>query len=1106
MKVFHHQGYFILWIIISIQTQAIANQGLIFVPQQLKLEIQQGQILQRAVSLLSVNADVSYTVQKDDEVNWIKIINPNGKTKPFIAQITLRIDASQLTPGTYQTTLSATSSQGGLASLKLELIVSNPPLKILYMYGEIDVSGRTPQDIQYSGIPFEQMRLDDTNPKGMSKFRQGIEELGFKMDQFWDLSVTLTDDFLKSYQLIILSSNQKLWSNEEARAVSRWVRRGGGIIAFTDANFGGYWENVGRDNERGRDSDNLLTAQFGLFFLTDQGGQRGINLIKEWTTPHFINTAISKKTRLSFEGQGCSPIRILRDWPGKMPRDTAYQLAPFQNSGTSGAITINDPDLGENIQNDALDCALAAAEIGQGRILGIFDRNTFWNQSTGTDITKADNFTLAQNMVLWATRKTKLKRFVKITGELKKWHKITLTFEGPETSEQDSINPFLDYRLNVTFSNGKKTFLVPGYYAADGEAAETGASTGNKWRVHFVPYETGNWSYKASFRSGKNIAITDDENAGISDYFDGEEGAFQVAQSNKIGRDLRGKGFLEYVGHHYLRFQNGDWFLKAGADSPETLLAYADFDNTYPTKVRSDSNNLLKTWKAHIEDWQNGDPTWQGEKGKGLIGAINYLSEKGNNAFSFLTYNAGGDGTNVWPFVNPENPLQYDCSKLDQWEIIFEHADKKGMFLHFKTQEEENDNHSTWGLDGGDLGIERKLYYRELIARFGHHLALNWNIGEENTQTRTQQQEMIAYFQKHDPYQHPIVIHTYPVAPFNTEIYEGLIGSQSQLTGPSLQLSFNRIHAFTLNWVKRSAEEGREWVVTSDEQNPPLIGVAPDTGWEGFNTQTNPTQKNIRQNVLWGNLMAGGGGVEYYFGYNLPENDLNAENWRSRDNMWDYNKYALEFFVDNHIPFWEMTNQNELIGNLDANNQKYCLAKPDSIYVIYLAQGGTTELRLNPDKDIIYEIFWYNPRTGGALQQGEITTIQAKDTVTVGPPPSEPAEDWVALLINPGSALGIENDLAGQHPHFKEEWFQAFPNPARDYVQVSYTGPSSADLSYVKSALYTSEGRKLMSSFFSKQGENWLSEFDLRGLPRGTYYMVIDCGDLKVRKIVLADF
>ena len=78
------------------------------------------------------------------------------------------------------------------------------------------------------------------------------------------------------------------------------------------------------------------------------------------------------------------------------------------------------------------------------------------------------------------------------------------------------------------------------------------------------------------------------------------------------------------------------------------------------------------------------------------------------------------------------------------------------MFLHFKTQETENE----LLLDGGDLGTQRKLYYRELIARFWHHLALNWNLGEEiNNATTTQKKAWANYFWKHDPYQHHIVIH-----------------------------------------------------------------------------------------------------------------------------------------------------------------------------------------------------------------------------------------------------------------------------------------------------------------------------------------------------------
>jgi len=80
-----------------------------------------------------------------------------------------------------------------------------------------------------------------------------------------------------------------------------------------------------------------------------------------------------------------------------------------------------------------------------------------------------------------------------ITGELMKWHKVTLTFDGPRASETDDNNPFLNYRLNVLFTHkaSGKSYLVPGYFAADGNAGETSVTAGDKWRVHFAPDVTG---------------------------------------------------------------------------------------------------------------------------------------------------------------------------------------------------------------------------------------------------------------------------------------------------------------------------------------------------------------------------------------------------------------------------------------------------------------------------------------------------------------------------------------------------------------------------------------------------------------------------------------
>jgi hypothetical protein len=59
------------------------------------------------------------------------------------------------------------------------------------------------------------------------------------------------------------------------------------------------------------------------------------------------------------------------------------------------------------------------------------------------------------------------------TGDLKKWHTVTLTFDGPSASETGTPNPFTNYRVNMTFSQGSNSLLMPGFFAADGNAANT---------------------------------------------------------------------------------------------------------------------------------------------------------------------------------------------------------------------------------------------------------------------------------------------------------------------------------------------------------------------------------------------------------------------------------------------------------------------------------------------------------------------------------------------------------------------------------------------------------------------------------------------------------
>lgn len=580
-----------------------------------------------------------------------------------------------------------------------------------------------------------------------------------------------------------------------------------------------------------------------------------------------------------------------------------------------------------------------------------------------------------------------------ISSELLTWHKITITFTGPYSSEYDTVNPFTDYRLDVEFSDGNKKILVPGYFAADGNAAETSARSGDKWRVHFCPPSEGNWNYTVRFLKGKNIAVTNDISKGEKCFIDGKEGSFNVEKTDKASPDFRAKGRLQYNGTHFLKYAGtGEIFLKGGADSPENFLGYSDFDGTYyggNNKARSGEaapNSGLHSYKPHLQDWKEGDPQWKNGKGRGMIGALNYLSSKGMNSFYFLTMNILGDGEDVWPYTDRNERYRFDCSKLDQWEIVFSHADKLGIMKHFVLQETENE----CLLDCGYLDVQRKLYLRELVARFSHNLGITWNLGEEHHatdwspygQTYQDTKKMADYLRETDPYDNFIVVHTHSAPQQRIRDLTAYLGYKN-VEGPSIQCgNADQVHDDAVYWLKKSADSGHPWVVCLDEIGSANKGALPDAFDSAHDT--------IRHKVLWGNLMAGGAGVEWYFGYQYPQSDLNCEDWRSRDKLWDQTGIALDFF-HKYLPFTTMTNSD----GITRTKEDYCLAKAGEIYAIYLPEGGTTEILLDPGN---YGIRWFNPRVGGDLMSGTIEKVTGIGFVSIGFPPVDPGKDWVCLI------------------------------------------------------------------------------------------------------------
>ncbi len=588
------------------------------------------------------------------------------------------------------------------------------------------------------------------------------------------------------------------------------------------------------------------------------------------------------------------------------------------------------------------------------------------------------------------------------------WHTITLPFIGPHVNEKDVNNPFLNYRLTVEFTYTgseldtnnqvvKHSYTVRGFYGADGNAAHTGASSGNVWQARFTPDIPGEWTYKARLHAGNNIALSNNLADGEPISINNAQGSFVVQRSDKHGKDFRASGRLN-VESGYFKFEStptdsGDYWLKGGTNSPENLLGYADFDGTYRIKAKARNgeakpSDVLHTYAPHIKDWQMGDPTWNQGRGKSLIGAINYLSDVGMNSAYFLTLNILGDGKDVWPYVTPDDFTRFDVSKLEQWEVLFQHMQSKGILLHIVVQETENERM----LDDGNMGPQRQLYFRELIARYGHHLGLIWNLGEENgpasftphAQNDAQRKAMATYLKEMDPYQHPVLLHTHSHDPARSDILNEIVGFKA-LDGLSLQADERKGVAEVIRELKaQSKSAGKEWLITMDEIGKWDIAAQTDL--------LDPTHYTLQRYVLWGGLMSGAAGIEWYFGAKVPHNDLTSEDWRQRNNLWRITHHAVEFY-SKHLPYWEM----EPCPSLLIKTKGYCFAKQSDVYALYLVAGSSNKLDLTGVLGN-FEVQWYNPRSGGELNSGSVSNITGGSSVYLGNPKHELNEDWVVLL------------------------------------------------------------------------------------------------------------
>jgi Putative collagen-binding domain of a collagenase len=107
----------------------------------------------------------------------------------------------------------------------------------------------------------------------------------------------------------------------------------------------------------------------------------------------------------------------------------------------------------------------------------------------------------------------------------------------------------------------------------------------------------------------------------------------------------------------------------------------------------------------------------------------------------------------------------------------------------------------------------------------------------------------------------------------------------------------------------------------------------------------------------------------------------------------------LDFFQRNTIPFWQMSNH----GNRVNVAYDWVLSTTDgTTQIVYRWKNSVSTSMINmvgfPG---MYKVQWYNPRSGGALQNGSIASIistGANVNISLGNPPVADGKDWITLI------------------------------------------------------------------------------------------------------------
>lgn len=405
---------------------------------------------------------------------------------------------------------------------------------------------------------------------GWRELRVALEQEGFAVSQIKEtiepgapatgqtqgVHLDLETLDLSRYSAIVMGSNNATYDTAAVDALESYIRDADGAVLFiSDANFGSSWADAPT-------SDQPFLSRFGLTVNQDQGTYSLQRSSGDFLVPnHPIFDGVN-----AFDGEGVSPLFVSS---GGVPGVSTTLLSRAKNLTRINAPPYANPANQQGFDRPvtAGDASMLLADISGGRLIGYFDRNTFFNTNgAGSDITRFDNRTLALNLFNYLAFGPPSQAAPRVLGSEFRFEKLPLSFTVQfDQNVSASLDPTDVLVTNVT--NGK-TYVPTGLRYTSGNTAQFEFSS---------PLPNGNYQVelvRTNVVNPAGIALSSDFIAGF----------FVLAGDADRNRsvDIKDFGRLAAAFNRAGTFSSGDFDYDGTVTVDDFAILAAHFNQTLP--------------------------------------------------------------------------------------------------------------------------------------------------------------------------------------------------------------------------------------------------------------------------------------------------------------------------------------------------------------------------------------------------------------------------------------------------------------------------------------------------------------------------------------------